>query len=239
MIQKVAEVEGNELELKAQKALNKKLTEDFTEEFKAKHEHLTQYEAVKQSLKNDRDVIQSKLERSELYNRKLEEDLNRSQRKIDNYYRSSTENNAKIDREFKQQLDEAVELALKSDSQPIPTVLLPQRQDVIYHYGSANNEKVGYQPTIGTAIIAYDKEEYFVRHYRRNETTVPELKRRVRQTIESKKPFIPKSHDLFESKSLALTTHPQNTANTQKKTPKDVKPLFITQIPDFWSFRAI
>ncbi|CAM6031915.1 unnamed protein product, partial [Sphagnum compactum] len=142
MIQKVAEAEGNELELKAQKALNKKLTEDFTEEFKAKHELLTQYEAVKQSLKNDRDVIQSKLERSELYNRKLEEDLNRSQRKIDNYYRSSTENNAKIDREFKQQLDEAIELALKSDSQPIPTVPLPQMQDVIYHYGSANNEKV-------------------------------------------------------------------------------------------------
>jgi hypothetical protein len=66
MIQKFAEAEGNEFELEAQKALNKKLTEDFTEEFKTKHELLTQYEAVKRSLKKDRDVIQSKLERSEL-----------------------------------------------------------------------------------------------------------------------------------------------------------------------------
>jgi thymidine phosphorylase len=71
MIQKVTEAEGNELEIEAQKALNQKLTEDFTEEFKAKHELLTQHEAVKQSSKTDRDVIQSKLERSELYNRKL------------------------------------------------------------------------------------------------------------------------------------------------------------------------
>jgi hypothetical protein len=220
MIQKLAEAEGNELELKAQKALNQKLTEDFTEEFKAKHELLTQHEAVKQSLKTDKDVIQAKLEKSELYNRKLKEDLNRSQRKIDNYYRSFMENNAKIDREFKQQLNEAVEVALKMDSQPLPTVPVPQRQDVIYHYGSANNEKVGYQPPIGTAIVAYDNEEYFVRHYRRNETTVPELKRRVGQTIESKKPFIRKGHDLFAIKIARVDNSSTKHSEYTKETPK-------------------
>jgi hypothetical protein len=130
-------------------------------------------------------------------------------------------------------------LALKSDSQPIPTVPLPQRQDVIYHYGSANNEKVGYQPTIGTAIVAYDKEEYFVRHYRRNETTVPELKRRVRQTIESKKPFIPKGHDLFAIKITRVDNSSTKHSEYSKENPKRCEAVIITQIPDLWSFRAI
>jgi hypothetical protein len=68
--------------------------------------------------------------------------------------------------------------------------------------------------------VAYDNEEYFVRHYRRNETTVPELKRRVGQTIESKKPFIRKGHDLFAIKIARVDNSSTKHSEYTKETPK-------------------
>jgi hypothetical protein len=68
--------------------------------------------------------------------------------------------------------------------------------------------------------VAYDNEEYFVRHYRRNETTVSELKRRLRQTVKSKKPFIRKGHDLFAIKIARIDNSSTKHTEYTKENPK-------------------
>jgi hypothetical protein len=79
--------------------------------------------------------------------------------------------------------------------------------------------------------VAYDNEEYFICHYHRNETTVPELKRRVRQTVESKKPFIRKGHDLFVIKIARIDSSSTKHSEYTKENPKRCEAVILNANP--------